>query len=412
MIPRVGGRAAASALALAAALAGLAAAAQGCTQADTVAVLPGVGAIDAGPAAPACVADGALLLLDPAGAPLCTGAQAEAAFAHALCACAELTTSDAFAADAFDSASGPYDIPQASGDVAVNGDVQANGSLDVRGALTSAGAGGIRFEDRLAVDGPLRGGGVLEAAAGRVEVTGDAELAAAITLAALRVDGRLRLPESAALQVSEAPELGALERADVSVAPPCACAEAERIDVAGEVAAFAASGAHDDALLGLTPASLSDASGAVALELPCGRFLFDRIQVDDGGLTVRVAGTAALLVASDITVAGDLRIELLPGGALDLLIAGNLNVSGALNIGDVVEPARTRVYLGGVGAINLNAPGLLGAHLYAPQTDLALGGGAELFGGVFVNRLLTSGPVAIHHDTRVRRSSSACPTSP
>jgi hypothetical protein len=127
-------------------------------------------------------------------------------------------------------------------------------------------------------------------------------------------------------------------------------------------------------------------------------------------VAIEVDGRVALFVGQAITLDRELTVALAAGAELDLFVAGNINAAGRVTIGDPEVPARVRVYAGGAGAIALSAASALGGNLYAPTSDLALSGGAELFGAVFVDRLIAAAPVEVHFDRAVRAAGDACPT--
>jgi hypothetical protein len=378
-----------------------------CTTPDTVATIVGDGGAVPGPA---CTGGALPLLLDSAGPPVCAGELAARVFQHALCACQEITINDSLLADSFDSRAGTYRPGGTAGHVSTNGKLESTGPIDVAGDLTATGDPGIRVSPMLTVSGDVRTPGILDGVAAAVTVGGDADVGGNVTLADLTVTGTLRVPPEATISISGAQFVGALERVPVAVAAPCACGEAERIDVAGMVTAHA--GANDNAAIGLDPATLSDFEVDTTLELPCGRFFLDRVQSNQGNLTLTITGHAALFIGEAITLGRSLTIELAPGGELDLFIADHVNVAGDLRIGAAEQPARARLYVGGAGSINVSATSVLAANLYAPLIDLSFSAGAEIFGAAFVGRLVASGPMRVHHDTSVHDAASTCPTAP
>jgi hypothetical protein len=80
-----------------------------------------------------------------------------------------------------------------------------------------------------------------------------------------------------------------------------------------------------------------------------------------------------------------------------------------LVIGRADHPARTRVYVGGTGTIELAGDSQLAANLYAPHAAIALSASATVYGSLFVRRLDHSAPLTIHDDVDVRRADIACP---
>ncbi|MEO7735395.1 MAG: hypothetical protein ABIY55_30860 [Kofleriaceae bacterium] len=382
----------------------LAAAATACASRDIVAsgVVPGD--------QPAyCAGPGPVILVAPKPRPgdraaVCTGAVAVRTFPRALCTCEGYATSTTLTTDSFDSAAGPYAPGGASGDVGVNGELRASAILDIHGALAAAGTAGVGVLSDLHVAHDLDVGGALGTGV-TVAAGGDARLAGAVDLAALTVTGTLTIPDGVALAGTIS--AGATVRAPVSIDPPCACGAADLVDIPGLVAAHADD--NQDATIGLTPDRLTDYRGAISLDLPCGIYYLGPVR-GDGALTVRVTGRAALLIDGDVTLTSPLTIELATEDAeLDLMVSGIVSSDQAIVIGRAGHPARTRVYIGGAGTIDLSGDSRLAGNLYAPRAAIALSATATVFGSLFVRRLDQAAPITIHYDVDVRRADVACP---
>src|SRR5207249_1300391 len=147
-----------------------------------------------------------------------------------------------------------------------------------------------------------------------------------------------------------------------------------------DIAAFVAGHATDNqnAAIGLSPDRLTDYHGAVTLDLPCGIYRVGPIR-GDGELTLRITGRAALLVDGDLSLTAPFTVELATDDAeLDLMIGGILSSDHAIVLGRDDHPARTRVYVGGSGTIELSGDSHLAANLYAPGAAVALSGSATV----------------------------------
>ncbi|MEZ4398995.1 MAG: hypothetical protein R3B06_03205 [Kofleriaceae bacterium] len=157
------------------------------------------------------------------------------------------------------------------------------------------------------------------------------------------------------------------------------------------------------------PAQLADVTGDVTLELPCGRFYLTRVQATGGGtVTIRAPGRTALFVAGDVTLDGDLVVEVTPGAELDLFVGGFLNIPGA-TLGDPARPRDLRLYLASAGALALAGTSTVAANLYAPAADLATSAPIAIFGAVLVNRWAGSAPATLHYDRAITLAADACP---
>ncbi len=341
------------------------------------------------------------------GPAACGGRVAERTFRFAVCTCEGYTTSTSLTTDSFDSRQGPWAPGHSGGSVGANGPLDSNAALQIGGSLWVSGGAGVRAAIRLEVASDLEDAGPLFGG-GQVTIRRDAYVAGDVTLGSLSVGGRLVVPAGRTIS-APAGTVATTERAGVQVAPPCACAPTDLVDIASFVAARRTD--HDDARIGLDPARLARLSGPTTLELPCGRYYVDAIG-GDGALTLRIAGRTALFVGGNADLRRAFHVELSPGAELDLFIAGTLSAADEVRLGAPEQPARARLYVGGAGTLALAGGTLLGGNLYAPGSELQLSGGAEVFGSLFVRRLVTSAPLTVHYDTAVLDAGSECPGGP
>ncbi len=335
---------------------------------------------------------------------VCTGTVAVRTFVRALCTCEGYVASTPLVTDSYDSAAGPYAPGGTSGDVGVDGELQTSARLDLGGSLAVAGAAGaallaeLHVVHDLAVGGPL-GTGVVVTSGGNAAIAGN------IDLASLDVAGTLTVPATATLAGTITAATTVL--APVGVPAPCACGDADLVDIPAFVANHVAD--NNDALIGLAPDRLTDYHGDVTLDLPCGIYYVGPVR-GDGALTLRITGRVALLVGGDVTLGAPLDIELATDDAeLDLMVAGLVSSTQAMTIGRADHPSRARVYIGGTGTIELSGDSSLAANVYAPRAAVALSAPATIFGSLFVRRLEQAAPVTIHYDVDVRRADVACP---
>src|SRR5690606_11027521 len=154
--------------------------------------------------------------------------------------------------------------------------------------------------DDLDVNGPL-GMNVAVTAGGNAHVAGD------ITLASLAVTGTLTVPDTATLTGTIT--AGATVRAPVTIAPPCACGPNDLVDIGAFVRSHGDPSANNNARIGLAPGRLTDYTGDVTLDLPCGIYHLGPVR-GDGSLPLRITGRVALLVDGDVMLGAPLAIEL------------------------------------------------------------------------------------------------------
>jgi hypothetical protein len=201
----------------------------------------------------------------------------------------------------------------------------------------------------------------------------------------------------------------------VSVPPPCDCGSPP-VDIASVVAAYASPSLNDNASLHppLATTALDDPTGTVSL--PCGLYYVDGIH--GGAVSIDIQGRVALFVGGDLSVTQGIAITIEPGAALDLFIAGNVNIqgpSGSVVVGDVTHAAATRIYVAGSGddaggGFTLSADATLSANIYAPRAVVEISSNFVLRGAILAQALQFSGNFAIHYDAAVLQvsQSSGC----
>jgi hypothetical protein len=287
----------------------------------------------------------------------------------------------------------------------VNGRLDLTAPASVGGALLlgdptgmNAGAGArLDVAQDLASNGPV----VSEA---EIVVQGSVRAGGRVVASDLTVGGTFTVPENATIEVSGTLDAPDPTRAPVSVPAPCDCGAGALVDIPAEVEARRFD--HDDELAGLEPGSLADTSGQV--DLPCGRYFFDRVNAPSD-LTIHATGRVAVFVAGDVAVSGRLSITLAPDAELDLLVAGQLVANEPPEIGAEDRPAAARVYVGGSGTVQLGSGGTFYGNLYAPSAELVASGPVEVFGSIFARRIATSGALTAHFDRAVEGAAGECP---
>ena len=124
-------------------------------------------------------------------------------------------------------------------------------------------------------------------------------------------------------------------------------------------------------------------------------------------------GRTLIYVAGDVTVENPLNVIVGPMGELDLFIAGNLEATDALNLGDgTSRPASVRLYVGGTRPILMSSGTTLAGNLYAPFAQLRPADRVTIFGSAFVESFASSGDVTIHYDRAVITADEDCPDIP
>ncbi len=320
-------------------------------------------------------------------------------FRFAICSCEDFVSSNAITTDSFDSSQSTSN--ENGGSIGLNGGVNLGAPATVGGAFYIAGANGVTTSSTVEVVGHIKSGGNL--AGDSYTARGDAYVAGDVSVNSLTVDGTLTLPADSQLNAA-ASSVASTTRAPVVVDPPCDC-DGSRVDVEG-IIAEGATVADNDAI-NLPTDALVNVQGTEQFTLPCGRYLFDAVQ-GSGSVELVLTGRVVLLIDGPISLNGDFNVSLQDGAEVDIFVAENINVSGALNLGDVAAPSLSRVYVGGNGSINLSSGAQVAGNIFAPTAELVTAGDVELFGSIQARRISTSGALDVHFDTAILEGDDEC----
>jgi hypothetical protein len=343
----------------------------------------------------------------------CTGQIASQLFRYALCACDSVSLSGALRTAAFDSSKGPFmpgGATQTGASVGVNQTLSAVGTMDIGGSLTVGGVSGMSFPGMATVRGDLRVRGPLSYF-GEQTVARDVWLQGVLNgVGVLHVGGDLHQTPSVSRSLINAPVVGGRDLRDsVQVDPPCACEPSQVLDVAAIVADGAKR--NHNAEVGLDPDALVSVLGTRRQELECGRLFLSRIS-GVGDLTLSVKGRTALFVQYDVSLSGNLTIELGPEGALDLFVGGTLAFAGDQDFGDPSRAARIRMYVASNRAISIAGDTAFVGNLYAPHSAVSIVGDTNVYGAIFAGTLSRVGDTNIFYDSAIVREGDACDPPP
>ena len=191
----------------------------------------------------------------------------------------------------------------------------------------------------------------------------------------------------------------------VDVSAPCDCGEDAAVDPAALVSTFAV--VNDNGAAGFDPSVLNDHAPDAVVELPCGRLYVPAIS-GAGALTLRVTGRTALFVGGDLSPSGAFRVEVAPGGELDLFIAGNVVSASSMELGSPATPSAVRLYVGGDQPIALSGGGVFAGFIYAPRARFTMSTAIEIFGGLFASGIVASDSLTVHYDEAILAAADDC----
>jgi hypothetical protein len=350
----------------------------------------------------------------------CPDQLAQREFRYALCTCSSYVSDHQLVTDAFDGSKGAYDAGSAvaGGSMGVNGDLHPSpsGPMHVGGSLWATNStvittSSVYVAGELHTQGEMRPATDMAAMADALYVGGDAWMAGGLqTTGSVTINGALHVPQGQPLDVTGTFNHGAMDGQSLVPQPACDCTPEHLVDVAGIVATYAAD--NDDDALKIKSTDLANVQSDQTVMLGCGRAFYTQIAANQAAIHLMVQGHVALFVQGDIST-DDLVIDVPTGSELDLFVSGDVTVRGNFMLGDVSNPARARMYVGGM-KVNLASASTIAGNLYAPTATLLLGASAPttLFGAVFVSQFNGSADLTIHYDESILTPSPtrACAT--
>lgn len=318
----------------------------------------------------------------------CTGDIGKKVFLFAMCSCTTLTSQNTVNTDSMDAAK--PGMPLAGGSVGVNGNYTCSAANDIQGALIVGGAFSAMNTHNVLQNMTVAGKSQVLAQA---TAKSDAYLGDAVsgTPKNLTISGKMYTPLTS--NVNQVNGLGGFSITPVNVPPPCDCTEP--VDIQGIVDAF--KGTNDN----LTNMILTDALTSMPeypkdITLPCGRYFFDGIVVNNP-VTLRLTGRTVIAIGGNINVSGALNIELAEGAELDMFVTGTVFLNNVASIGSKTSPKSTRIYIGG-NDVTMSGALTLSANFYLPNAVFNVMNDLEMWGALFAKQINSSARVRVHYD--------------
>lgn len=356
-----------------------------------------------------CTGEGTVVVVGGGGE--CAGEIAEETFQFGLCTCETMTIQSQLTIDAFDSTMGPYEPGMRinDGHLGVNGELNAGGKVSIYGSSFVGGGGFAVGSDSLVVKTAYAAGTATQATAS-TEIGRNAFFDGNV-VGRYNIGGDLYVPVTATVSQQTLNNLvGQVIRGPIQPNSPCPCGDDEILDVAA-LTAWAATHNDNEVENVVTATTWQDGGGPDNITLPCGRYYLSEIE-HPGGLTIRAEGRTVLFVDGDMTIGGNLNLEIDQDAEIDLFVAGNLSVMAAARLGDPNYPSRVRTYVGGTEDIVFSASSEFGGNLYAPRADVTFAASAVLYGALFANNVAFTGNASVHFDRAVRSAGDDCEEDP
>jgi hypothetical protein len=353
-----------------------------------------------------CVNGGPPIFLgdEEAEVDLCAGEVAEEKFRWAMCSCSSvnLTVGGLFT-DAFDSLQGPYIPGVLGGSVGTNGSFQCSATVDVGGSLWVGGRNDLDFRSQSTVRMDMMAGRNVAAGGSLgLDVLQNASIGGSINPGGggIRITDTLTVPQGTNLT---GVTYGNLVRAPVEVPPPCLCGPDEIVPIMAIIEDHRTN--NDNALIGLDPDLLAGGSEVRRVDLPCGKYFLNAINVN-GDTTIIAHGRTALFIGGDVQAAR-ITIQAAPDAELDVFIGGRVQ-AGGLTFGSQDFPAATRLYLGANDKMVITQDVRIGGFVYAYPGELHVTQNVDVYGGLFANQMTITSRLTIHYDRQILRAGETC----
>lgn len=226
--------------------------------------------------------------------------------------------------------------------------------------------------------------------------------------------------------------------------PPAPCGRPQDVLPIQDYVAYAKAN-NDNALVGI-PVNLFDTgSTTIRLDLPCGIFYFNQLNIGKD-TTIVVHGRTAIFIAGAMRVSQKLILDLDPGATLDIFVGGVVNVSNQVFLGSPAYPRLSRLWIGGAScagtggctndseccsgicnngscasggggnlsqSMSLSNGGFFNGLIYAGKGTFTHSGTLEMYGAIFTNFFDASGDTIIHYDKGATKTFEECqPTVP
>jgi hypothetical protein len=262
------------------------------------------------------------------------------------------------------------------GSLVVGGDSRITASIHVgRGSFTSF--GGIEGDGTEDIDGDLTTSSnwVIGAPA---RVGGDAFVGGRIDAREpVRVDGTLHV----AGPVSGVVQTGSTTSTSPGGAKSLSCASAPDVQAIADTAEHLGVADEDESLVSV--------SHPMDATLGCGRYRFASLSVG-APLSLHIDGNVVIVVDGDAALDAPVRIDVRPGGSLDIVIRGSLEVAGALSF-DGAAP-----WFAVGGGVRIATPTALSGWLIAPDGEVVADATLDVKGTLYVGSLTAASPVTVN----------------
>ncbi|HMA94141.1 MAG TPA: hypothetical protein VKP30_15730 [Polyangiaceae bacterium] len=317
----------------------------------------------------------------------CTNDLAKRIFLFAICTCSDFVANASVVTEPFRASTTGFNLGASIG---VNGTYRAEGAASHLGGSLWV-LGNAAFEQHDVLGELVCGSSVTVSSVS--DVGRNAYVGGNLSAPNLTIDGTLSISPDAQREV-KAVAGGTQFITDTTIPTPCDCRTP--IDIAGVARHFRDD--NDNARVSLPPSAFTATDRDVEYTLACGRYYFDSFG-GTGAVSLHITGKTLIAVGGQLSNSGGITFDLAPEAELDLFIAGDLELSGMVSMGNATRPAATRVYVGGQAAFSTDLK--LYANWYIPNSQLAMSAPSEFWGSLYSRSLQSAAGLTVHYDDAV-----------
>jgi hypothetical protein len=346
-----------------------------------------------------CAGGGPPVILNPGGAPLCTGNIAQTSFTWGVCSCKNVLFDDDAFVDGWDSSKGPYMPGQLGGGVGANVTITSMSLADIWGQSWAASKATSFNTSQYDVHHDLQSAG--DITTDTTTVTRNAYVVGSVT-------GEMSVGQTFYQTPGKGhPDNLTPKKLAIEVKPPCDCSSP--IPVGAFVDWVKTN--NDNAAIGLDPAIMTKAGHPARIDLPCGKYYL--LGFNGGGSEIVAHGNTAIFIDGGVTVGSDLVMTIADSNSvLDIFVSGTIVTNANFKLGSPNYPALTRLYIGGKQDLDIQSQLTVGGEIWAGNAKVLWESTSDLFGALFAGDFEVSSKFRLHHDQGITSAGDGCPPPP
>jgi hypothetical protein len=393
-----------------------------------------------------CTGGGPPITVPVGGMTDCTGTLTAISFTFGLCTCHDVgapSLGGAQLIDGYNSALGPYTPGGLGAGVGTDGAyITGGGSTQIYGDLWSSSASGISLHASTNVYQQTHVLNQLNQTGSMITTMGSGYVGGPL-LGRGSFGNTLHTTNCATVPATFS--YPSCMSGPISFPPPCACGPSDLIPIGTIVPYYAVPAHNDNASIGLSPSLFDSPGGPGRLDLPCGHYYLDRMNVTSTTTTIAVHGHTALFIGGSVYATSALTFAVDPTATFDLFIAGTLVATTTLTTGSPAFPVNMRVWVGGVAAnagapctlnadcwsetctagtcaagavttqpfsVDLHASVNLAGDFYAAYGEFHSHSSLDMYGAIFAGYYQEDASTAIHYDRASDSAGAICPPPP